>query len=539
MEPSYTPVLSREDMRELDRVTIEAGTASIDLMERAGEQIRDFLLDRAASPLGRLLETERAPRVLILAGPGNNGGDGFVVARLLAAEGWDAIVARCAAEPSPESDGGVNLRRWRDLGGTCIETTEDAIEALASKESSPFDLVIDALFGTGLTRPLEGDYLDLVSTLNGCGLPVLSVDTPSGLCADTGEPLGVAVFADATVTLGAAKPGLFCGVGPNHCGRLVVVDIGLLEPSEAGIQAAGQWVDAAACRHWLPSRHAMTHKGELGHVLVVGGSVGKLGAVLLAARAALRLGAGLVTMAVPETVAVDADARLLEAMTLPLPATANGQFASAAARQLGTDCERFDAIVVGPGMGTERGARAIVGALLDRFHGPLVIDADGLNIIAGDLARFDEQLARRRKTSAGAVVLTPHPGEMGRLLGMRAAAVQEDRLGTLRRFYREHATVTVLKGAATLVGDGRRVGFNGSGNPGMASAGMGDVLAGALGTLVAQKPDPWEAAALAVYLHGLAGDFLAEELGGPGFLASELADRLAAAAATGEAGRRA
>ena len=518
-------VLTREDMRELDRVTIDGGVPSIDLMERAGECVTAAILDE----LPRLVPgAPPTPSALVLAGPGNNGGDGFVVARLLAAHGWDVAVALCAAEPAPDSDPGVNLKRWRDLGGELIDTAA-GLERLAAGTST---IVVDALFGTGLVRPLEGVYHDLVAALNDAAAPVVSVDTPSGLCADTGMPLGVAVFAQLTVTLGAAKPGLFCGVGPNHTGRLIVADIGLRNPEEAGIAPVGELIDAQASAAWVPHRHRMTHKGELGHVLVAGGSLGKCGAVLLAARAALRGGSGLVTMAVPECVAAEADTALVEAMTLGLPANSNGEFSPAAWKRLSNELKRFDAAVIGPGMGTGRGARALVKGMIESFGGVLVVDADGINVLAAERRQAREALIARTRSGLGPVVITPHPGEMGRLLGRSSAAVQQDRLDAVHSFSADWKATVVLKGAGTIVSDGRRTGFNTSGNPGMASAGMGDVLAGLTATFGAQRSDPFEASALATYIHGAAAALLAGRRNAPGFLAGEVADAIPEAVAS-------
>jgi NAD(P)H-hydrate epimerase len=393
-----------------------------------------------------------------------------------------------------------------------------------------YDVVLDALFGTGLDRELDASYADLIGALNESGLPVVAVDIPSGLCANTGRVLGTAVLADATVTLGAAKPGLFLGSGPNHAGRIAIVDIGLRDPEEAGIEPVGCVLDDECCEAWVPHRHPMTHKGELGHVLIVGGSAGKTGAVLLAARAALRSGAGLVTMAVPAAVAATTDAALLEAMTTELVDDGHGQVARPAWDAFAGTLERYRAVVVGPGLGNGQGVWPLVEGLVTTFRGPLVIDADGLNALAAHRSDALERAFRmRRDAGAAAAVLTPHPGEMARLLGLSSAEVQEDRLAACRDLAARLQATVVLKGAASLVSDGERTGFNSSGNAGMASPGMGDVLSGLAGTLTAEIGDPFAAASLAVYVHGLAGDILSDRYGGPGFLAGDLAEVLPAA----------
>jgi NAD(P)H-hydrate epimerase len=478
-------------------MTIEAGTPSIDLMERAGERIAAFLGSHCEQ-LSPSSHPGHGPRsLLILAGPGNNGGDGFVVARLLAAQGWDVTVALCAGEPRTGSDPHTNLKRWRERDGAVISDTA-CLAMLRDDDAGGHEIALDALFGTGLDRDLDGLFFELVAALNESGLPIVSVDTPSGLCANSGEPLGLAVLADATVTLGAAKPGLFVGNGPNHAGRIDIADIGLREAAEAGIDPVGQVLDDETCEAWVPHRHPLTHKGDLGHVLVAGASAGKTGAVLLAARAALRAGAGLVTMAVPSSLAAATDAALAEAMTVGLADDGSGHIATGAWQSSDLQPERFDTAVIGPGMATGEGAVDLVRAFVAGFDGPLVVDADALNTLAGERGEpLRKRLTARRAAGHGAVIMTPHPGEMGRLLGISSSAVQKNRLSACRTLAEQYRVTAVLKGAASLVCEGTRTGFNSSGNAGMASAGMGDVLSGLTATLAAQLDDSYEAAALA------------------------------------------
>ncbi len=524
MTSERKPVLSRADMRRLDEYTIANGTRSLDLMERAGERVAAFLFDHQEDLVPVEDEDTEAPCALVLAGPGNNGGDGYVVARLLADEGWEVTVAVCGRKPASGTDPAINMERWTEAEGAVV-TMARAIEQLAEREATPYDLVIDALFGTGLDRPLDGRYVDLVVALNGSGLPVVAIDIPSGLCADTGRTLGVAVLADATVTLGAAKPGLFLGSGPNHVGRIDVADIGLSDPEDAGLEPIGFVIDDELCSAWVPHRHATTHKGDLGHVLVVGGSAGRTGAVVLAARGALRAGAGLATMAVPDTLAGLVDLALTEAMTFALADDGNGRVASDAWKSAELSAASFDCAVIGPGLGTGTGAGALVRAFVEQYAGPLVIDADALNALAAlGWPALVELFARRRAAGHRMAILTPHPGEMGRLLGATTAEVQADRLGACRKLAAGLNATVILKGAGTLVSDGVQTGFNSSGNAGMATAGMGDVLAGVVATLVAQTDDTVAAACVGAFVHGLAGDLLSEQWQGPGYLAGELAD---------------
>ena len=525
--PDFKPVLTREDMRRLDAATISAGTPSIELMERAGRRIAEYLqANREMFPGGR---TTR-PSLLVLAGSGNNGGDGFVVARLLAELGWNVDVTLCGREPAPGSDAAANLRLWRDAGGKITE-----IGRVLSKlhdGGAGWDVALDALYGTGLDRALQGRDVDVVRAVNESALYTVAVDIPSGLCADTGHPLGVAVVADATVTIGAGKPGLFVGAGPDHAGRVTVVDIGLLDLEKAGIESLAQVIDRETCSMWLPPRRNTIHKGDLGHVLVVGAQRGKTGAVLLAARGALRAGAGLVTMAVPQSLVDPTDTALTEAMTFGVAETARGEVGEGAFETLAPELGRFTTAVVGPGMGTGPGAHTLVKGLLRDFAGTLVIDADGLNVLASSRDELAVALSHRRARGQGAVILTPHPGEMGRLAGTSSNDVQQDRLAAVRSFCSKHAATLVLKGAGTIVSDGVRTAFNTSGNPGMASPGMGDVLSGITAAFAARIASSFVAASSAVHVHGLAADLLAVRIRGAGFLAGEVADTVPAATAS-------
>jgi hydroxyethylthiazole kinase-like uncharacterized protein yjeF len=522
-EDARACVLRRADVRALDAFTIRRGLASLDLMEKAGEALADYFDESVRR------DSSDTPHVLILCGSGNNGGDGFVLARLLDARGWSVTVALCSSEPREGSDAHANLLRWRQCGGKLRDRS--ATLALLGDASSAglrpsFDVIADALFGTGLDRPLDAAFVELVRGIGDSGIPVIAVDVPSGLDADTGLPLGAAVRAEATATLGAAKPGLFIGKGPDYVGRVSVLDIGLARPDEAELEVVGTVLDSTAIAPLLPERRGSTHKGDVGHVLVCGGSNGKSGAVLLGARAALRAGAGLVTMALPATLAPAADLALWEAMTIGLADDGHGNVADNAYASIENATARFSVAAVGPGLGTGEPARALVEAMIEGFDGALVLDADALNVLAGREA-IARALAERAAAGRGGVVLTPHPGEMGRLLGTTAAAVQADRIGSVRACVARYpGAIVVLKGAATLVGGGKAIRFNTSGNPGMASPGMGDVLAGTLAALLAVVDDLLDAASIAVFAHGLAADLLAAETEGAGFFASEVADAI-------------
>ncbi len=518
-------VVSRETMRELDARTIAAGTASLDLMERAGKALADALADESFHGV----KLRKRPRLLVLAGPGNNGGDGFVVARLLAAERWRCTVALLGGEPRPGSDAAANLEEWRRMNGKVVGEAEAS--ALLAGGADGYDLALDAIFGTGLERPVEGSAAKLIGLLNKTGLPVVAADIPSGLSSDAGTPLGIAVRCRATVTIGAAKPGLFLAEGPEYSGRVRVCDIGLLEPAASGLSRSAVVLDERTTAGTWPRLARLSHKGSRGHVLIVAGSRGKAGAAILAARGALRAGAGLVTVATVRDVQRALAVALPEAMSIHLPGDKRGVVSPGAAGQIEAAAANCDAVVIGPGLGTGAGPDAAVAALL-HSNRPLVIDADGLNAVAGwDDEKRRSVFAARAASGAPAPILTPHPGEMGRLVELASPRIQLSRSVFADNLAKELGAIVVLKGAATVVANGRTaadrtgIAFNTSGNPGMACAGMGDVLSGICGALAVRLPDPFEAACLAVWAHGAAGDAL-ERRCGAGFLASELADAM-------------
>jgi len=502
-------LVTSEQMRQLDARTIALGTPGLELMERAGMGVVERILARQAAAVRR--------GVLVVAGAGNNGGDGFVIARGLAQHGYRVAVALLADPEKIGGDAQTNLERWRRRRGKLL-TLADRPEDLGAAIDGA-GVVVDCLLGTGLRREVRGPLGVAIEAINrgrdvadvGRRAVVVAVDLPSGLDGDRGEPLGCAVRADLTVTLGAVKLGLVLPAARAWVGDLELVDIGIGEQAFAEIEPVAEAGDADASRALLPKREATSHKGTHGHLLVVAGSVGKSGAAILAGRAALRSGAGLVTVACPEAV------RPLVAGALPeLMTDGTGTFSSA---EWHARLEGRKAVVVGPGLGTELAATRLVRWLVQRSEQPLVVDADGLNALAGSL----EVLSRAR----GGVVLTPHPGEMARLVGATVGEVQGDRVAQATSLAKRCGAVVVLKGSGTVIAapDGR-LRINTSGGPILGTGGTGDVLSGLIGALLAQGLAPFEAACLGVYLHGLAGDRLARRLGDAGLLASELADEI-------------
>ncbi|HEX7124849.1 MAG TPA: NAD(P)H-hydrate dehydratase [Thermodesulfobacteriota bacterium] len=509
-------LVAPETMLRLDRESAAAGgPATPELMERAGRAAFEAICRRFAS--------EWAGRVALLCGPGNNGGDGFVVARHLVSAGARSVRPLLVGRRDQvRGDAARALAALEAAApGLLAEAPDEA--ALVAALPPAVDLAVDALFGTGLARPLEGVHRRAVEWLNGCGAPVVALDLPSGVHAGTGAVLGVAVRARLTVTFGLAKLGLALDPGASLAGRVEVVDIGhprALLDAAPGDRLLDRDEVAPALARLLP-RDPAGHKGTYGHVLVVAGAQGTAGAAALAALGALRAGAGLVTVAAPASLRPALETKLWEAMVRPLPEGPDGALDASALPLLVELAAARDAVVLGPGLTTRPGAVTVVRELARRVERPLLLDADGLNALGGA-----EGLAAL-KGAAGPRVLTPHPGEMGRLLGRTTREVEADRPAAAREAARLSGAIALLKGHRTLVArpDGA-LAVNSTGNPAMASGGMGDVLSGVIGALLGQGLDAASAAELGAYLHGAAGDLGAEEVGPAGLLATDLAGRL-------------
>jgi hydroxyethylthiazole kinase-like uncharacterized protein yjeF len=510
-------ILTASQMQRIDRLTTERyGVPSLTLMENAGRGVVELLAERLGP-----LETQR---IAILCGRGNNGGDGMVVARLLRERGLQPRVLLFASPQKARGDAAVNLERLAASGGPELVEDSQAWQSLKPSLGGT-TLVIDALLGTGLTKPLEGFLLEVVRDVNGAfpGARVVAVDLPSGISADTGELIGECVRADFAATFTAPK---IAHVFPPACERVGewrVVDIGT--PREA-LESDPELFLNLCCREdvaWIARpRQPAAHKGTYGHVLILAGSVGKTGAAAMAAKAALRAGAGLATIATAQSALPIIAALGMEFMTEPLPETEAG---SVSLRAL--DSGRLDKLVegktvlaVGPGIGTHAETAEFVRAVVNKYPLPVVLDADGLNAFAGRMDAFGPGVR-----PAGATVLTPHPGEMARLTGRKTAEIQAQRVEVAREFARKHGVNLVLKGFRSLTaGPDGQVWVNSTGNPGMATGGTGDVLTGLLAGLLAQYPgrSVTEVAASAVYLHGLAGDLAAQEFGQASLIAGDL-----------------
>ncbi len=505
-------ILTAAQMQELDRRTItEAHIPASTLMERAGLGI--------VSHLEQYLGSVRGKTVTIVCGKGNNGGDGFVAARLLRRRSATVRILAMAPVSDFSRDAAAMYRQFvRGAGKSSIYPYTSKTHASPLLRDS--DIVIDALLGTGLSSAVTGRYADAIDSINAAGRPVIAVDLPSGLHADTGAILGRAVRASLTVTFGLPKLGLYQRQGIELAGEIAVVDIGIPSAYIDAVKTRTSLMTRETVYAFLPKRRLASHKGTFGHAGIIAGSVGKTGAAALAAKAALRIGAGLVTVAIPTSVNDVLEAKLLEAMTAPMPETKARTLARTALDRLVSFMTARTAIAIGPGLSTHPETVELVQALTKHLDRPAVLDADAINALTGRTA-----LLASCKIPP---IITPHPGEMARLVAdATPQTVNNDRIGTATRFARERGLVVVLKGARTVVArpDGT-VAICPTGNPGMATAGTGDVLTGMTVGLLAQGLPTWEASCAATYLHGMAGDLAAAQKGYAGMLAGDMIEEI-------------
>jgi hydroxyethylthiazole kinase-like uncharacterized protein yjeF len=479
-----SPIYTTPAIRKLEAL---AAVGPSVLMERAGA---------AAAEFARGLCGDTAKAILILAGPGNNGGDAFEVAALLKRWFFRVSVVFAGERDKLPEDAKAALHKWQAAGGTLLDDIP---------EDSRFDLAVDGLFGIGVTRPLAGTHGALVEKLNALGVPILALDIPSGINADTGAVMGCAVRASHTITFIAHKPGLLTLDGPDHCGEIRLDTLGL-DPEKL-LAADGQLLDKDILVGLLPPRRRNFHKGMAGSAGILGGAAGMVGAAVIAGRAALKCGAG----------------RIYLGLLTPRPPYLDASQPELMLRKPAEVLEKglLNVVVAGPGMGKSKAAANLLRAAL-KAPVPLVLDADALNLIAAN-----RPLAAALAKRAAATLLTPHPAEAARLLGEDTRAVQADRVASARRLAQRTRSFVVLKGNGSVIAapDGKWW-INPSGNPGMASAGMGDALTGIVAALLAQGAEPLTALLAGVYLHGAAADELVAAGTGPvGITASEVIDR--------------
>ncbi len=482
------------------------------LMENAGIRVAETALRYLEQPVP-------SRKVLVLVGKGNNGGDGLAVARHLINAGADVKVLLLTRAEEMKGDAGVNLAILRQMGVPLKSILDNRDLNVVKLALLTADLVIDAIFGTGFIGTVSPLIAQVIHLVNGRGKPVIAVDLPSGLEADTGKVTGAVIQAICTVTLALPKLGLVIEPGASLAGDLEVADISIPQTLIDKQKLTRDLLDRRWCVKHLVNRNPEGHKGDYGHVLVLGGSEGMTGAMALASEAALRTGAGLVTAGVPRSLNSILENKLTEVMSLPLPETERKNLSPEGLGLLEPWFKRISAVAVGPGMSRYPEAGEYLQKLLKMVSQPLIIDADGLNALAEDVSSLT--------AAAGPVILTPHPGEMARLLGVSIAEIQQNRLEVAVKAATQWGTIVVLKGNRTIIAapDGR-VCVNPTGNPGLATAGTGDVLTGIIAGLAVQGLEPVAAAALGVYLHGLVGDQVQQQKGMRGLIAGDLIQHL-------------
>ena len=491
-------VLTPQQMQAADLYTqMEIGLASLVLMERA-----------ALFCMAEIKKMAGVHRVLCVCGRGNNGGDGIAIARLLHCAGYHAEVFFIGSAQSATASNAAQLKTYKALGGIICDTP-------CLNEA---DLIVDAMFGIGLSRDLEGEAAALTEQINAGNVPVLSVDIPSGIDGETGAVRGSAVMAEVTVTFQFLKRGLLLEPGRTHCGRLVCADIGIVRPQDLCVQAF--CYDKEDLQSLLPPRRARSNKGSYGKLLIVAGKEGMAGAAVMCATAALRCGCGLVKVMSAPANRVILQTRLPEALYAPFP---EGEDMGA---RLQEELAWADAVAIGPGLGTDETARSAVSAVLQYSRVPVLMDADALNVLAQQ-GIGEDTFHLRAADEKIPVIITPHPGEMGRLCKTSIADILHSLSKTALDFAKQHRVICVLKDAATVVSDGQALYINRSGCDGMATGGSCDVLSGVIAAFLAGGLDGMRAACTGVYLHGLAGEYAQAKLGARGMTAMDIAGALA------------
>ena len=482
-------VLSPERMAKYDEYAIKTwGIPSSVLMENAGRNTYRLMKER-------YLTGKRS--IAIICGRGNNGGDGFVVGRYALRDGFQTRVFLLCKKNDLKGDAALNMRLYKSIGGEVVECT-GTIDMM-KKGVKDSDIIVDAIFGTGLSKVVEGREKQVIEEINKSGKPVISVDIPSGIDGKTGVPLGAAIKATHTFTYGYPKFGQILYPGAYYTGKLTVVDISLPVLAEEKLGVDGYVVDGEMIRGFLKERMPWVHKGTFGHVAVIAGSPGKTGAAHMASLAALKIGAGLVTLIIPESLNSIMEVKLTEVMTYPVKDQGTGFFRLSSYKKILEFIEDKDVVIMGPGLSQDAETMELVKKLYSEANKPFVIDADGINAFQGHL-----DVIRCVKRQA---VFTPHPGELARIMGLTPKDINEDRIGVGKSFVKDCGIHLVLKGARTILFsvDGQ-VFINPTGNPVLAKGGSGDILTGFIGGLLSQGYSMNEASILGTYLHGYIAD---------------------------------
>jgi len=504
-------VVSALQMKNLDRRAIEEfGIPGIVLMENAGRGTIEVI--------DKYFPAMSMKKIIVIAGSGNNGGDGFVIGRHLLNRGVEVEAFLLGHKAKVSGDAKVNMVLYQKLRPVKeLHRQEDLMKF--QTQIGDADLIIDAILGTGVNTEVRGLYRDIIDYINSLPTPVVSVDIPSGIDASTGKILGTAIYADLTVTFGLPKIGLLIHPGLDRVGILEVADISIPPylVQEENIQV--ELLEAHKLFPLLKQRDSNSHKGNYGHVLIIAGSVGKTGAAAMSSDAALRIGAGLVTLGIPASLNPVMEVKLTEVMTEPLAETDSQTLSTKSLPRIQELIEGKEVLALGPGISTHSETIAIVQHIIRNSRTSLIVDADGINALGKKPSVLHEAQCP--------IILTPHPGEMARITGTSIKEVQDDRIGVAKKFAQEYGVVLVLKGARTIIAEPNgNVYINCTGNPGMASGGIGDVLTGMIAGLVAQGYTISEASRLGVFLHGYIADEITDQRGEVGLTATDIINRI-------------
>ena len=505
-------VLTAEQMSYVDKTTIESGIHGIDLMRNAGSAVYEIIAE--------IIENDKDAKIVIFAGKGNNGGDGFRVAELLTLNGFDSSVFIVGRKSDTRGDAAICMNNALAAGQEIVEIiSADALEGVA-KEMVSADVVVDALFGTGLSGEITGHTASIIDIINDSDSAVIAVDIPSGVNSTTGEISKHTVQADYTLTFGFLKVGHVCMPGKLFCDHVNVVNVGFSQDVMNDIEPYAYTLNSKDAAELLPLRPYNAHKGTTGRILVIAGSAGLTGAAALTSRAAMRVGAGVVTVGCPASLNDILEVKLTEVMTLPLSEVKKKRCLSL--RALGMIREsvrKVDVVAVGPGLGTYFETTDLVKRFISSYSGRVVLDADGINA-------FKDGLGILRNAPCE-IVLTPHPGELSNLMGESIEKINADPFEAVKKASIDAGKIIVLKGTPTIIANPQgKIWINNTGNEGMATAGMGDVLTGTIAGLAAQGLDMYSAAILGTYVHGLAGELASAEKGIPGIISSDVLEKL-------------
>jgi len=502
-------VLSPERMAKYDVYAIKTwGIPSAVLMENAGRNTYRLMKEGYLSGKGH---------IVIVCGRGNNGGDGFVMARYALTDGFKTRVYLLCKREDLKGDAALNMELYSSLGGEIIECGDNP--KVVKEGLKDADVVVDAIFGTGLSKPVEGKEGAIIEAINHCDKPVIAVDIPSGIDGKTGAPLGVAVKATHTFTYGYPKLGQILYPGAYHTGKLTVIDISIPAFIEHTIGKDGHVIDGEMLRGFVRQRLPWSHKGTYGHAAVIAGSIGKTGAAHMTSLAALKIGAGLVTLAIPASLNAIMEVKLTEVMTYPLEDEGKGYFTLSSYKKIIEFVEDKDVVIIGPGLSQADEVMEMVRRLYSEVKKPFVIDADGVNAFKGHLNLL--------KKAKGEVVLTPHPGELARIMEITTQDVNADRMGIGKKFVEKYGVSLLLKGARSILfTTGGEIFINPTGNPALAKGGSGDILTGFIGGLTAQGYTLVESAIIGAYLHGYIADQWVDTRSDIDLLAGDLLDGL-------------